>query len=258
MNSRAVLILLPLLCAGCDSQSPAPPPPRPAAKSPAAAAPQAPIASPHKTSWPRLQPGAEVTLATDLLAKNYYLVFDGSGSMNDSQCSGSVNKIQAARAAVKAFARTIPPDANVGLLVFDNSGISERVRLGPNQGAGINAQIDGIRPAGGTPLLDAIRRAYAMLTAQGRMQLGYGEYHLVVITDGMASPESQNPTPAINEILLNSPVVVHTIGFCIGSQHALNQPGRTYYKAADNPADLARGLSEVLGESPSFDVRAFK
>lgn len=178
--------------------------------------------------------------------------------MNDSQCSGSTNKIEAARAAVKAFARTIPPDANIGLLAFDNRGIAERAPLGPNQVSSINAQIDAIRPDGGTPLLEAIRQAYKRLTAQGRKQLGYGEYHLVVVTDGMATPDTQNPTPIVNEILASSPVVIHTIGFCIGNQHALNQPGRTFYKAADNPADLAKGLSEVLGESPSFDVRAFK
>lgn len=254
MNSRAILTLLLLLGAGCDSQSPAPPPP-PATKPLPAAAPKVPAPKPP---WPGMQQGADVTLATDLLAKNYYLVFDGSGSMNDSQCSGSVNKIQAARAAVKAFARTIPADANVGLLAFDSRGISERVRLAPNQVSSINAQIDGIRPDGGTPLLEAIRQAYARLTDQGRKQLGYGEYHLVVVTDGMATPETQNPTPVVNEILANSPVVIHTIGFCIGNQHALNQPGRTFYKAADNPTDLAKGLSEVLGESPGFDVRAFK
>jgi hypothetical protein len=58
-------------------------------------------------------------------------------------------------------------------------------------------------------------------------------------------------------MLAESPVVLHTIGFCIGEAHALNQPGRTYYRAADDPGALRRGLDEVLAESPVFDLTEF-
>jgi hypothetical protein len=79
---------------------------------------------------------------------------------------------------------------------------------------------------------------------------------LVVVTDGHAS-KGEDPTPAVNRILGESPVVVHTIGFCIGERHPLNQPGRTYYRSANNPRALQQGLETVLAESPDFSVTQF-
>ena len=68
-----------------------------------------------------------------------------------------------------------------------------------------------------------------------------------------------NATPVdLNTLLKESPIVLHTIGFCIDSKHALNQAGRTIYKAADNPEALRQGLSDVLAEAPQFAVTKFK
>jgi Ca-activated chloride channel family protein len=52
-------------------------------------------------------------------------------------------------------------------------------------------------------------------------------------------------------------VIVHTIGFCIDSDHVLNQPNRTYYASATNPAELKQGLQAVLAESSVFDADSF-
>lgn len=52
-------------------------------------------------------------------------------------------------------------------------------------------------------------------------------------------------------------MVLHTIGFCIGEKHSLNQPGRTLYRAADNPEQLRAGLADVLAEAPSFADQKF-
>ena len=103
----------------------------------------------------------------------------------------------------------------------------------------------------------AITLAYDKLMAQGASQLGYGEYHLVVVTDGHAD-SGQDPTPIVNKLLAESPVVLQTIGFCIGSKHALNQEGRTMYKEANNVEDLRQGLADVLAEAPQFTVTEFK
>ena len=91
---------------------------------------------------------------------------------------------------------------------------------------------------------------------QGARQLGYGEYHLVVVTDGEAS-DGQDPTNVVKVILDRSPIVLHTIGFCIGTDHVLNQPGRSYYVAAESPEQLQQGLSAVLAEAPAFDQSQF-
>jgi len=192
----------------------------------------------------------------DLLAANYYLVLDGSGSMSERHCAEGRTKHEAAIEALAAFARSLPAEANLGLGLFNSGEIRELVPLGPNQNKTLDA-LNAIAPGGSTPLYSAIQFAYRQLTQQAERQQGYGEYHLVVITDGMAS-QGQDPTPIVQAILAESPVVLHTIGFCIGEDHALNQPGQSYYRSANNPEELARGLETVLAESPGFDVDRFK
>ena len=95
------------------------------------------------------------------------------------------------------------------------------------------------------------------MTRQGRRQLGYGEYTIVVVTDGIANDENRLRT-AVDVILANSPITVYSIGFCIGARHSLNQPGNTVYKSADNPEQLAEGLKDVLAESEFFDAAEFE
>ncbi|HEV8096565.1 MAG TPA: vWA domain-containing protein, partial [Burkholderiales bacterium] len=133
----------------------------------------------------------------------------------------------------------------------------EQIPLAPGNRDRFKAVLAQVRAGGGTPLQSSITQAYAKLEVQGARQLGYGEYHLVVVTDGEAS-DGQDPTAAVKVILDRSPVVLHTIGFCIGPKHSLNQPGRTIYKAADDPNQLRQHLSDVLAEAPRFDVTGFK
>src|SRR5260221_11742948 len=71
------------------------------------------------------------------LTRNFYFVFDGSGSMAESlnqQCQGDKrfsNRLAGAKWAVEQFMPHIPPDVNLGLWVFDFHGDEERVPLGP-------------------------------------------------------------------------------------------------------------------------------
>jgi Ca-activated chloride channel family protein len=113
-----------------------------------------------------------------------------------------------------------------------------------------------VAAGGGTPLSTAIEIAYKKLTAQAKKQLGYGEYHLVVVTDGEAT-SGYEPDKVLAKILSESPVVVHTIGFCINTQHSLNQPGRTIYNTAQDYDSLRQSLQGILAESPEFSVSEF-
>jgi len=204
-------------------------------------------------TWPS---GEAAAVADNLFAANYYVILDGSGSMNESSCAEGSSKIVVAKTALAAFARSLPQDANLGLAVFDQSGLTERLPLGRDNRDAFSRAVHRVRANADTPLRSALELAYAKLDAQGRRQLGYGEYHLVVVTDGIASP-NQDPTEVVNRILAQSPLVLHTIGFCIGEQHSLNQPGRTYYRSANNPQALQQGLETVLAEAPSFAVSQF-
>ncbi|MCI5144631.1 MAG: VWA domain-containing protein [Candidatus Electrothrix sp. AR3] len=207
--------------------------------------------------WP---PSAEdqesIVIADTLIQKNYVLVFDGSGSMGQKGCSGNKTKSAAAKEAVSDWAQSVPADAHLGLVAFDQSGFSVRLQLGQENRQEFIQQVEAIIPGSTTPLTKSLQTAYDILTQQARSQLGYGEYHLVIVTDGVAN-EPQRLTEAVNTVLQGSPIMISTIGFCIATTHSLNQPGRTMYKAADNPVALRQGLQEVLAESESFDVIDF-
>jgi uncharacterized protein with von Willebrand factor type A (vWA) domain len=117
--------------------------------------------------------------------------------------------------------------------------------------------VNNSQTGGGTPLKSAIAEGIRRLGAQARKQLGYGEYHLVVVTDGEAD-YGEDPKEVVNFVVANTPVVIHTIGFCLDDRHSLNQVGKTDYKAATSPEDLVKGLKDVLAESESFSVDNFK
>ena len=57
-------------------------------------------------------------LAGNLLTKNFVVILDGSGSMNDSGCSDGERKISVAKKAIVEWAKTIPSGSNLGLVTF--------------------------------------------------------------------------------------------------------------------------------------------
>lgn len=186
---------------------------------------------------------------------NYLAVLDMSGSMKDPDCAGEyASKADAARAALAAWLKSVPRTANIGLVVFSGGRVSLEVPLGVNNRETFIRAVAGTFPSGKTPLYDAVTLAHRELERRARYQQGYGDYRIVVITDGMHS-EGQDPRPAVNAILGNpaNPVLIYTIGFCIEGS-ALHQPGRTMYQSAKNPEELSSGLQRVLAESQQFDT----
>jgi hypothetical protein len=247
--------------AGCGEEPPPPPKPAPKPVSPTkAASPQTPPVERNKPNVPGVWPffsGEEesLELAEDILAKNYYLIFDGSGSMAETECSVTRRKIDVAKEAVVRWSASVPQDANLGLYVFHNDTRSVLpLASGPRDA--FNRTVQTVNPGGGTPLSETILYAYRELTKQAKRQLGYGEYTVVVVTDGIANDE-QRLSKAVDIILANTPITIYSIGFCIGTKHSLNQPGDTVYKSADNPEQLAEGLKDVLAESEFFDEAQF-
>ena len=258
------------LIAGCGED--APPPPQPGTPQQTApgkkAAPVLPATEPGSKAedqskskvpgaWPFMD-GDEASgqLADNLLAKNYYLIFDGSGSMAEVKCSENRPKIEVAKEAVVHWASSVPEHANLGLYIFHNDNRTT-LPLGSGPRDAFNRTVRSVNPGGGTPLSDAFIIAYRELTQQGKRQLGYGEYTIVVVTDGIAN-DANRLAKAVDIILANSPITVFSIGFCIGERHSLNQPGKTVYKSAGNPEQLAEGLKDVLAESEFFDAAEFE
>lgn len=211
-----------------------------------------------KKIWPFMGEDSknDATVSENLLTKNYYVVVDGSGSMRHHECSNGSSKMSAAKAALHNFGKSIPSEANLGVSVFMDSQIKELISISKKDLNQYNNAVESIYESGGTPLKSSIEFAYKKLTDQAIKQLGYGEYHMIVVTDGHAN-KGEEPTEIVNKVISTTPILVHTIGFCIGEDHALNQPGRTYYKSANNPDELLKGLESVLAESQSFTVTDF-
>ncbi len=215
-------------------------------------------ASPPRGFNNRLWYGKDTAKDLDplLTRRNFLIVLDGSGSMADSKCSGNLTKIVAAKQAIAAFATKLKPEDNLGLCAFDSRGVAERAPLSLNRGAFTTA-LQAVRAGSNTPLGTAVTLGYSRLQKQAQRQLGYGEYYLVVVTDGEAD-QGNDPRDIVNQITSQSPVVISTIGFCIGQGHSLNRPGLTLYHDATDLEQLNQGLESVLAESEFTGAPAAK
>jgi Ca-activated chloride channel homolog len=193
------------------------------------------------------------------LTRNFYFIFDGSGSMSESlnkQCKGDKrfgSRLEGAKWAVEQFLPLVSRDVNLGLWVFDASGNSERVSLGPDNRAQFLTEVQKTRAGGRTPLTESIEQGVNRLVQQRDKQLGYGEFRLVVVTDGEATGR---PLPQAVAYARERHIPLYTIGLCIGADHELRKYSVSY-RAADSMEALKRGLDETLAETNVFDPQTF-
>lgn len=73
--------------------------------------------------------------------------------------------------------------------MFDGSETREVLPIGSGNRAQFLAEIDRISAGGGTPLGASVHSGANALVHQYKKQLGYGEYRLIVITDGESSDD---------------------------------------------------------------------
>ncbi len=214
---------------------------------------------PKASSGPLVWPPPSVNPvepAANPMADNYLVVFDGSGSMLDRQCSGALSKDAVAKEAVKKFAEKLSETDNLGLLAFDHQGgLSLRAPLRAGARDPFFLAVDNVRAGGRTPLVKSLVNGYKVLLAQAQAQGGYGSYNLIVITDGASS--DGDPSRPARKIVNRSAIRIHVIGFCVDSSHSLNVPGYTTFTTASNPEALYQGLADVLAESEEFDPTEF-
>lgn len=238
----------------CPSESPPPPPSSSSASSSTATSsePDASVDERIEIPLDETDVGQEASLT-----RNLYFIFDGSGSMKrstGSDCRGDQRfdtKIEGARWAVQEFLSKVPDEIAIGLYVFDANGREERVPLGVDNRGDFLEALAQVRVGGGTPLAEGIQFGTQQLVEQYKHQLGYGEFRLVVVTDGQA-----DHIPAAARFATRYGMPIYAIGLCIGEDHPLRTLAVSY-RAADNFADLAQGLEETLAELPSFDVTTF-
>lgn len=174
-----------------------------------------------------------------------------------SRCGGGSStfpsKIAAARWAIGEFLKQVPDNDRIGLYVFDRNGQREVVPLGTGNRDRFLTAVKSVYAMGGTPLAEAIITGVGRLVAQREKQLGYGEFRLVVVTDGEATGRRLEDGTSF---ALANRIPIYTIGFCVGRTHTLFKHSVSY-RAANSPAELRRGLEDTLGELETFDMKAF-
>jgi uncharacterized protein YegL len=188
------------------------------------------------------------------LRTNFYFIFDQSGSMRES-CSGK-EKIEGAKSSINKFIGNIPEDVNIALMVVgcdNNTEIAELLPLAlatPEQKKKFSDQIATLKPTGGTPLVGAIKIATDKMVAQKKKQLGYGEYRIVVVSDGEAT-DADLDDAAIYATQYT--IGIYSIGLCMNSSHPLKEFSVKYYDANDYD-QLNKALESVTSETEMFDV----
>lgn len=202
-------------------------------------------------SWPEGQ--AQTADLESVGRDNLVIVVDRSGSMDGGACQSANNKSEETISALKQFIPLIPDDVAVGYVDFGSS-VEVTVPLGTNNVPALLAAAEAHRAdMGGTDLTDAVMTAFHMLSDQALVQNSTGTYRMVIITDG-AADDNRTLRNALN-LVNTTPVEVMTAGFCIGGNHALNQPEDTVYVEANSTEDLVGVLTAaVQGEAQDFTI----
>ena len=192
-----------------------------------------------------------ITIAIAPIAEatqNVVVLLDDSGSMDIPLRSNSrMLKIDAAKQALLTVLERVPDDARVGLLVLNETRLDGGWIIPLRQvDKGIIAnQVRQIRAGGGTPLGEYMKTAADALLKL-RTQERYGNYRLLIITDGEA-----NDRDLVNQYLpdiLNRSIQIDVIGVDMATEHSLATHVHSY-RRADNAASLTQAIEESLAET---------
>ena len=170
--------------------------------------------------------------------KNFYVIFDGSGSMKE--------EIDEAKEGFLEFLKNLPDDINLGLLIFDARRMREVVPLGSGNRDHVRKEVLAISPSNGTPLGEAIQVANTKLLDQYRRQIGLGNFGIVIVTDGEADDSDLMVKNAVEAEKYG--FQIYTIGFGIEG-HSLKGYSMVYM-VANNKQQLANALQEMIVEPP--------
>jgi len=190
------------------------------------------------------------------LAKNLYIVFDGSGSMWQQKCAGGDYKINVAKNALLTFLSSVPSEYNLGLFVFDDKGSREIYQLGTINRATLSDRVKSIFAGGKTPLCNALDQASRVMGEQKKKQLGYGEFTVLVVTDGEA--DNIQALPVHVQKLTDQGITIQVIGFCLDTEHSLKRMVHKY-REANSADELSAAMEAVLGEADTYtDMHTFE
>ncbi len=194
--------------------------------------------------------GLQICSADDDIHKdNIVVILDASGSMQDKFSGDQTkSKMEAAKEALQEVLAKVPDDTQIGLLVFSGANVRNEwvYPLGLKDTQKLIDAIQLPLPGGNTPLGKYIRIGANRLLEQREKQYNYGNYRLLVVTDGEASDTDKVRyyTPEI----LNRQIRIDVIGVDMKTDHMLANVVDSYRKA-DNPGELVAAVSQILAET---------
>ncbi|MEZ6101504.1 MAG: vWA domain-containing protein [Pirellulaceae bacterium] len=198
-----------------------------------------------------LAASALAAAAAPVLANQHVVVvLDDSGSMDESMRSmRGTRKIDAAKSALATVVNQLDDDAQIGIIVLNGAGDGQRwvVPLGPLDQNNVRRAVAGIQASGGTPLGQVLKEGADALL-QVRDKEHYGNYRLLVVTDGEASDPGF--LDAILPDVLGRGITIDVIGVDMAQNHSLATRVHSY-RRADDPASLTAAISAVFGETSS-------
>ncbi len=198
-----------------------------------------------------LRLAAMVLLSTTALADEFYhnvvIVLDASGSMKNILPGTALDRMTAAKAAIKAVLQKVPQSTRIGLLVFSAREANNDwvYPLGPRRDTELMRALDAIEPAHDTPLGRYIKKGADRLLEERTKQYGYGTYRLLIVTDGEA--QDQNLVDKYTPDVISRGITVDVIGVGMRTDHTLATKVHSYRRAND-PAALNRAVADVFAE----------
>ncbi len=204
--------------------------------------------------WPPDLSGQTGVPVGNIHAHNVMIVLDVSGSMEG-------RRLEAAKAAVRYLVGAAPPTTNLGLVFFGLKAWKDRtlpeaavqtklvVPLGTGNRFALRSALAAVQADGGTPTSIAIRVAATAMHQQYYRQMRFGQYDLIVVTDGQPN-EGYEPDAAVRELHRRSPVTVHTVAFSTDIPHlqALERAQMVRYYLATDEAQLKAVFASILAE----------
>lgn len=178
------------------------------------------------------------------------VILDDSGSMKHPMPSGML-RIDAAKQALTAVLSQLPPDTRVGVLALNTrlKGDHWIVPMGKIGDADWQNRVASIKAEGGT-MLGEFSKLGADELLKLRASDRYGDYRLLIVTDGEAS----DPAVLSSYLpdILSRGLTLDVIGVSMASEHSLASLAHSY-RSADDADSLTAAISEVFAETAGDD-----
>ncbi len=176
---------------------------------------------------------------------NVVIVLDDSGSMNE-RMTGGVKRIDAAKKAIASVLKQFPPDTKLGLMLLNGERSKQHWAIPLDHLSVLQAtrRVEAVSADGGTPLGDRMRDGAEALLRLREKQI-YGNYRLLIVTDGEAS--DANLLALYLPDVLSRGLLVDAIGVDMKQDHSLATRVHTYRRADDGEA-LSKAVQEVFAE----------